>query len=439
MAHCQVVFRLMDYDFDKAFEKAKTEEEIKAHDEHWRQSVEKCKKTDNHSSLESVKTFDRSRVEACFKHPEHNRELISGIFSLLQRMISLTVYIEYLSRDFTKCCGTGFIQRIWIEQGGECPCRTCQKEETTPPENSWAKITVTTVHHVVENLESEMKLSDVVLDYDEDDSRDDLESYKTLAALKKLELFRVQDSDKDGTFDWCSVECVTHDMNLARRLKRVLEEYETFQEQVFQEYTKKRQTFAEKSSEGTEKSQEGTEKSPEGTEKSQKGTEKSPEGTEKSPEGTEKNLEGTEQSQEGTEKNLEGTEQNQEGTEKSQGVTEKTQGVTEKSLEGTEQSLKDVKLAVVVGHPHGMPKKISFGVWDKKRTLKEVRDRQEWCRYSYTTPTCPGSSGSPVFILGQPLCGFGYWFGHPHNHSRGYDEGVLVNFSSIGTNHADSP
>ncbi|KAH9490952.1 hypothetical protein Btru_032335 [Bulinus truncatus] len=98
------------------------------------------------------------------------------------------------------------------------------------------------------------------------------------------------------------------------------------------------------------------------------------------------------------------------------------------------------EIVIIVGHPHGGPKCVSFGkVFKEPETLGVMRSSQRWCRYKYTAMTCPGSSGSPIFILGQPICGFGYWFGHPHNHSRylKYDESTKQNISesSVGVDH----
>ncbi|XP_059177396.1 uncharacterized protein LOC131956812 [Physella acuta] len=54
----------------------------------------------------------------------------------------------------------------------------------------------------------------------------------------------------------------------------------------------------------------------------------------------------------------------------------------------------------VVGHPHGGPKKISFGSLSREsEALREVRENQHWCRYFYTNATCNGSSGSHIHIL----------------------------------------
>ncbi|XP_059177422.1 uncharacterized protein LOC131956834 [Physella acuta] len=92
---------------------------------------------------------------------------------------------------------------------------------------------------------------------------------------------------------------------------------------------------------------------------------------------------------------------------------------------------KQVKPVIIVSHPHSGPKQVSFGQVTDVKPLKEVRENQSWCQYFYDTATCPGSSGAYVCILGQALCGTGYWFGHPHNHS-GHSEEQFINCSSVG-------
>ncbi|CAL1544501.1 unnamed protein product [Lymnaea stagnalis] len=105
--------------------------------------------------------------------------------------------------------------------------------------------------------------------------------------------------------------------------------------------------------------------------------------------------------------------------------------VYDKAVKDKKLLKKDVDLVVVVGHPHGGIKKVSVGrKVGEPDPLKELRDTQRWGCYKYDTPTCPGSSGSPILILGQPISGFGYWFGHPHNHSGNDKHGF--NISSIG-------
>ncbi|XP_013093763.2 uncharacterized protein LOC106077583 [Biomphalaria glabrata] len=82
------------------------------------------------------------------------------------------------------------------------------------------------------------------------------------------------------------------------------------------------------------------------------------------------------------------------------------------------------KVAVIVSHPHGGFKKISVGQW---RELEE-RDDLKGKRFSYTTSTCPGSSGAYVFIPGYNT---GSWY-------TGFDQLIhsgtdgQINFSAFG-------
>ena len=73
----------------------------------------------------------------------------------------------------------------------------------------------------------------------------------------------------------------------------------------------------------------------------------------------------------------------------------------------------DPRLAVVVSHPHGCNKQVSVGRW----VDREVVDRSKgWENtvYSYDTPTCAGSSGAPVWLLGRVRWG-GFFGRHPHS------------------------
>uniref|UniRef100_A0A0B7B952 Peptidase S1 domain-containing protein n=1 Tax=Arion vulgaris TaxID=1028688 RepID=A0A0B7B952_9EUPU len=73
----------------------------------------------------------------------------------------------------------------------------------------------------------------------------------------------------------------------------------------------------------------------------------------------------------------------------------------------------DHRLAVVVSHPHGCSKQVSIGVWRDRDIVDRSRDWEN-CVYTYDTPTCPGSSGAPVWILGQ-MKGAGFFGRHPHS------------------------
>ncbi|GFS22993.1 hypothetical protein ElyMa_001628800 [Elysia marginata] len=76
-------------------------------------------------------------------------------------------------------------------------------------------------------------------------------------------------------------------------------------------------------------------------------------------------------------------------------------------------SHKDCDPVMIVSHPHGQPKKITMG---------ELRCRDEESpRIEYSTPTCPGTSGAPVFVSSKYLDKFSYvWWSSPvHSGSYG--------------------
>ncbi|XP_059168120.1 uncharacterized protein LOC131950092 isoform X2 [Physella acuta] len=84
------------------------------------------------------------------------------------------------------------------------------------------------------------------------------------------------------------------------------------------------------------------------------------------------------------------------------------------------RSCKDVdKLTIIVSHPHGCSKKVSIGHWVHRQEEGGIRTR-----YTYTTSTCPGSSGALVYRLGCACSG--------HSHI-GANSGGL-NYSGVWVN-----
>ncbi|XP_035826772.1 uncharacterized protein LOC101857261 [Aplysia californica] len=71
------------------------------------------------------------------------------------------------------------------------------------------------------------------------------------------------------------------------------------------------------------------------------------------------------------------------------------------------------RLSVVVSHPHGCNKQVSVGRW-ADRVVVGGSKGWESSVYSYDTPTCPGSSGAPVWLLGKVKWG-GFFGRHPHS------------------------
>ncbi|XP_059149768.1 uncharacterized protein LOC131936721 isoform X2 [Physella acuta] len=87
-------------------------------------------------------------------------------------------------------------------------------------------------------------------------------------------------------------------------------------------------------------------------------------------------------------------------------------------LEDKYKSRRDVdKLTFIVSHPHGWSKKVSVGHWLHRQELPrpDVNGhvaKGKLTRYTYTTCTCPGSSGAFVYRIG---CA---WSSHPHTGSK---------------------
>ncbi|KAH9495351.1 hypothetical protein Btru_017521 [Bulinus truncatus] len=66
------------------------------------------------------------------------------------------------------------------------------------------------------------------------------------------------------------------------------------------------------------------------------------------------------------------------------------------------------RLAILVSHPHGCGKRISFGEWKDRYLVGHGTTK-----YSYTSATCPGSSGAPIYMLGRS--GWRWMYYHVHS------------------------
>ncbi|CAG5129575.1 unnamed protein product [Candidula unifasciata] len=81
------------------------------------------------------------------------------------------------------------------------------------------------------------------------------------------------------------------------------------------------------------------------------------------------------------------------------------------------------KLTIIVSHPHGCSKQASIG-YCVKRDM--VDDRYI---YTYSTATCPGSSGAPVFVLGVSR----WWLSTDYVHSGVSGWNTKYNCSGYGS------
>ncbi|XP_059176896.1 uncharacterized protein LOC131956464 [Physella acuta] len=62
---------------------------------------------------------------------------------------------------------------------------------------------------------------------------------------------------------------------------------------------------------------------------------------------------------------------------------------------------REENVVFIVSFPHGKSKKVSIGYVIKEISWKYT---VRYTKYSYTAPTCPGSSGAPVFVMGYNGC-----------------------------------
>ncbi|CAL1546045.1 unnamed protein product [Lymnaea stagnalis] len=89
-------------------------------------------------------------------------------------------------------------------------------------------------------------------------------------------------------------------------------------------------------------------------------------------------------------------------------------------------------LAIIVSHPHGCAKQITVGQWTN-RTVKfdNQESGDQMTEYTYDTPTCSGTSGAPVVLLGEKGVGREtWWYPHYHTHSGTFDGKLNISGTS---------
>uniref|UniRef100_A0A0B7BEI6 Uncharacterized protein n=1 Tax=Arion vulgaris TaxID=1028688 RepID=A0A0B7BEI6_9EUPU len=89
-------------------------------------------------------------------------------------------------------------------------------------------------------------------------------------------------------------------------------------------------------------------------------------------------------------------------------------------IEDTED---DHKLTIIVSHPHGCSKQISIGYYVSRH---EMKNNDVYVVYTYTTATCTGSSGAPVYVLSR-----WWWWGCDHPHKGHCADNEELNYSGI--------
>lgn len=281
-----------------------------------------CKKNPGHANFLPLHTD----LLSTDKLPERyaNKEILSLVNSLAQLTVMLKV--RYTSHIRPECnqgtdipypfhklrgsdilrIGTGTILGVPSDRTSAdtaCSCSECKDSKV--PKNSWGELHVLTATHLVFDDDEALKTCCV---YGFNSSCSELVTLRGLKMLKK-------NIEEDN----CILVCVTHDIEFAKKIGKIVNEFDCLSKQLHKHYLQFRNTD---------------------------------------------------------------------------------------------------KLTLIVSHPHGCPKQLSVGRW-----IKKVQHSDNKTRYTYSTCTCPGSSGALVYTLGW----WNWCFDHVHSGSN-----VEFNYSSVG-------
>uniref|UniRef100_A0A0B7BC95 Peptidase S1 domain-containing protein n=1 Tax=Arion vulgaris TaxID=1028688 RepID=A0A0B7BC95_9EUPU len=91
-----------------------------------------------------------------------------------------------------------------------------------------------------------------------------------------------------------------------------------------------------------------------------------------------------------------------------------------------EPHIVSVLTSVIISHPHGMCKQVTFGKLKEMKEYGVARTTKEGvmlidCMLTYDTPTCPGTGGGPVNVIGGGTTCYAF---APHCASKGNDENI---------------
>ena len=83
--------------------------------------------------------------------------------------------------------------------------------------------------------------------------------------------------------------------------------------------------------------------------------------------------------------------------------------------------------AVICSHPHGCSKQVTIGSRTGRLVVNQkvegAQPNEEWTEHIYTTPTCEGSSGAPIVILGREKISGRHWHMISHVHREALPSG----------------
>ncbi|CAL1529465.1 unnamed protein product [Lymnaea stagnalis] len=83
----------------------------------------------------------------------------------------------------------------------------------------------------------------------------------------------------------------------------------------------------------------------------------------------------------------------------------------------------NINMAIIASHPHGCAKYVTVGEWREMETFENKKENLAWTTYTYSTGTCKGSSGAPVWILGPDRSNLYAYYSHVHSEGGDHTKG----------------
>ncbi|XP_059168448.1 uncharacterized protein LOC131950364 [Physella acuta] len=196
--------------------------------------VAPCDKNPGHTAFIPTKTFTKERLPVRY----HDDDIVDVVKLLAEVTVRIAVKVTSPARpdklpgtDVPYPCydlrgtktlrtGTGYAGQVILRDAAPCPCEECRTADV--PCDRWSEIHVTTSQHLVFD-DIEAKKTAARFWFDDDKS-----------LLVSVNASQVLESDIEA--DRCVVMFITHDIQLAMKLKETLSKLEEMRAKVNEKY-----------------------------------------------------------------------------------------------------------------------------------------------------------------------------------------------------------